>query len=101
MIYLLIYLVLGACSAFLMYLSAWGLNDVRLGLDRPWYENILSFIVMIFGCSFFACVIVAAIPIVLPFVVVGHLSAKRQKKLENQKLSADKAKFEAWKRLPR
>jgi len=101
MILLAVYIVLGTISSFLIYTSAWGLNDVSISADRPWYENLLSFFVILFGYSFTFIVVSIVLVVGSPFWIIGYFVTKKQDESEKHRRENEIKKFEEWKALPR
>ena len=96
-----LYAILGIISFFIIYMSSWGFGDLTPSWNKSWYENIAIFIVLLLGYSFIFCVFLALSPILVPILIIGYFLEKKEKEIEKQKLADDKAKFEAWKKLPR
>jgi hypothetical protein len=52
--------VLGIISSGLLFTSAFGLNDAKMGVDREWYENVMSLIILTFATIFIVTLFVTA-----------------------------------------
>ena len=103
MIYLLLalYIALGLASIIILILDGFGWADVEPDWNRPWYTNVLSILIIIFGYSLAFIALIISTPITIPLGIVGHFNNKKEDELVRQNKQADVVKFEAWKRLPR